>query len=34
VVVSVLIEALLLALTGGVLGALLAYLLFNNLSVA
>jgi putative ABC transport system permease protein len=34
VVVSVLIEALLLALAGGVLGALLAYLLFNNLSVA
>ena len=34
VVVSVMIEALLLALAGGVLGALLAYLLFNNLSVS
>jgi len=34
VVVSVMIEALLLALTGGVLGALSAYLLFNGLSVS
>src|SRR5256714_236679 len=34
VVVSVMIEALLLALSGGVLGALLAYLLFNGLSVS
>ncbi|HTD11002.1 MAG TPA: ABC transporter permease [Steroidobacteraceae bacterium] len=34
VVVSVMIEALLLALAGGILGALIAYLLFNNLSVA
>jgi putative ABC transport system permease protein len=34
VVVSVMVEALLLALAGGVLGALLAYLLFNNLSVS
>ena len=34
VVVSVMIEALLLALTGAVLGALIAYLLFNNLSVS
>lgn len=34
VVVSVMIEALLLALAGAVLGALIAYLLFNNLSVA
>jgi putative ABC transport system permease protein len=34
VVVSVMTEALLLALAGAVLGALLAYLLFNNLSVA
>jgi putative ABC transport system permease protein len=34
VLLSVMIEALLLALAGGVLGALLAYLLFNNLSVA
>jgi len=32
VVVSVMIEALLLALTGGALGALIAYLLFNGLS--
>ena len=28
------IEALLLALVGGVLGALIAYVLFNNLSVS
>jgi putative ABC transport system permease protein len=28
------IEALLLALVGGVIGALLAYVLFNNLSVS
>ncbi len=34
VLVSVMIEALLLALTGGLLGALIAYLLFNNLSVS
>jgi putative ABC transport system permease protein len=34
VLVSVMIEALLLALVGGVLGALIAYLLFNNLSVS
>lgn len=34
VVASVMIEALLLALAGAVLGALIAYLLFNNLSVA
>jgi len=34
VVVSVMTEALLLALAGAVLGALIAYLLFNNLSVA
>jgi len=34
VVVSVMIEALLLALGGAALGALLAYLLFNNLSVS
>jgi putative ABC transport system permease protein len=34
VVVSVMIEALLLALGGGVLGALTAYLLFNGLSVS
>jgi putative ABC transport system permease protein len=34
VVISVMIEALLLALAGGILGALIAYLLFNNLSVA
>jgi putative ABC transport system permease protein len=34
VLVSVMIESLLLALAGGVLGALLAYLLFNNLSVS
>jgi putative ABC transport system permease protein len=34
VVVSVMIEALLLALAGAVLGALIAYVLFNNLSVS
>lgn len=34
VVASVMIEALLLALSGGVLGALIAYLLFNGLSVS
>ena len=34
VVASVMIEALLLALAGAVIGALIAYLLFNNLSVA
>ncbi|HEY1492419.1 MAG TPA: ABC transporter permease [Steroidobacteraceae bacterium] len=34
VLVSVMIEALLLALVGGVLGALIAYVLFNNLSVS
>ena len=34
VVVSVMTEALLLALAGGVLGALIAYALFNGLSVA
>jgi putative ABC transport system permease protein len=34
VVTSVMTEALLLALTGAVLGALIAYLLFNNLTVA
>jgi putative ABC transport system permease protein len=34
VVVSVMTEALLLALAGALLGALLAYLLFNNLSVS
>jgi putative ABC transport system permease protein len=34
VLVSVMIEALLLALVGGVLGALIAYLLFNNMSVS
>ena len=34
VVVSVMLEALLLALAGGILGALIAYVLFNNLSVA
>ena len=34
VVVSVMVEALLLALAGAILGALIAYLLFNNLSVA
>jgi putative ABC transport system permease protein len=34
VVTSVMVEALLLALAGGVLGALIAYVLFNNLSVS
>lgn len=34
VLISVMIEALLLALAGGVLGALIAYVLFNNLSVS
>jgi putative ABC transport system permease protein len=34
VVVSVMTEALLLALAGAVLGALIAYVLFNNLSVS
>ncbi len=34
VLVSVMIEALLLALAGGILGALIAYVLFNNLSVS
>jgi putative ABC transport system permease protein len=34
VVASVMVEALLLALAGGVLGALIAYVLFNNMSVA
>jgi putative ABC transport system permease protein len=34
VVVSVMIEALLLALVGGVAGALIAYALFNNFSVS
>lgn len=34
VLASVMIEALLLALAGGLLGALIAYLLFNNLSVS
>jgi putative ABC transport system permease protein len=34
VVLSVLIEALVLALIGGALGALIAYLLFNNISVS
>jgi putative ABC transport system permease protein len=34
VLVSVMVEALLLALAGGVLGALIAYVLFNNLSVS
>jgi putative ABC transport system permease protein len=34
IVVSVMSEALLLALVGGVLGALIAYLLFNGLSVS
>jgi putative ABC transport system permease protein len=34
VVTSVMVEALLLALIGGTLGALIAYLLFNNLSVS
>lgn len=34
VVLSVLAEAMLLALTGGVLGGLIAYVLFNNMSVS
>jgi putative ABC transport system permease protein len=34
VLVSVMIEALLLALAGGLLGAVIAYVLFNNLSVS
>lgn len=34
VLVSVMAEALLLALAGGILGALIAYVLFNNLSVS
>jgi putative ABC transport system permease protein len=34
VLISVMIEALLLALAGGLLGALIAYMLFNNLSVS
>ena len=34
VVISVMIESLLLALAGGVFGALLAYLLFNNMTVS
>ncbi|MES2670452.1 MAG: ABC transporter permease [Pseudomonadota bacterium] len=34
VLVSVMIEALFLALVGGVIGALIAYLLFNNMSVS
>jgi putative ABC transport system permease protein len=34
VLVSVMIEALLLALVGGLLGAVIAYVLFNNLSVS
>jgi putative ABC transport system permease protein len=34
VLVSVMIEALLLALMGGILGAVIAYVLFNNLSVS
>ncbi len=34
VLISVMIESLLLALVGGLMGALIAYLLFNNLSVA
>lgn len=34
VVLSVLVEAMLLALSGGVLGALIAYVLFNNMSVS
>jgi putative ABC transport system permease protein len=34
VLVSVMMESLLLALVGGVLGALIAYVLFNNMSVA
>jgi putative ABC transport system permease protein len=34
VLISVMIESLLLALVGGVLGALIAYVLFNNVSLA
>jgi putative ABC transport system permease protein len=34
VVVSVMIEAMLLALAGGLIGALLAYLLFNGMTVS
>ena len=34
VLVSVMVEALLLALIGGLLGAMIAYVLFNNLSVS
>lgn len=34
VVMSVMIEALVLALAGGLIGALLAYLLFNNMAVS
>ena len=34
VLLSVMIEALLLALAGGLLGAMIAYVLFNNLSVS
>ncbi|MBS0377263.1 MAG: ABC transporter permease [Proteobacteria bacterium] len=34
VLVSVMIESLILALVGGIAGALIAYLLFNNLSVS
>jgi putative ABC transport system permease protein len=34
VVVSVMMESLLLALAGGVIGALLAYVLFNNMAVS
>ncbi len=34
VLISVMIESLLLALVGGLMGALIAYVLFNNLSVA
>jgi len=34
VVVAILIESLLLALAGGVLGALVAYVLFNNMAVS
>jgi putative ABC transport system permease protein len=34
VVISVMIESLLLALAGGVIGALLAYVLFNNMAVS
>jgi putative ABC transport system permease protein len=34
VLLSVMVEALLLALSGGILGALIAYVLFNNMSVS